>query len=76
MGLAAEGGPVGVVSALFYLTRTGCQWRYLPQDFSHPSSVRYHFDKWRDDRTWLALNHALWEAEGRDPGPSSAIIDS
>lgn len=70
----------GVVNALFYLTRTGCPWRYLPRDYPHPSTVRYYFDKWREDGTWVALNDALRErvrvAEGRDPEPSAAIIDS
>lgn len=69
-----------VVNAIFYLVRTGCQWRYLPRDFPHPSSVRYYFDKWRDDGTWPALNDAVREpdrvAAGRDPEPTAAIIDS
>ncbi len=29
-----------IVNALFYLTRTGCQWRFLPHDFPHPSTAR------------------------------------
>ncbi len=29
-----------VVKAIFYLVRTGCQWRYLPNNFPHPSNVR------------------------------------
>ncbi len=69
-----------VVNAIFYLVRTGCQWRSLPHDFPHPSSVRYYFDKWRDDGTWQELNDLLREqvrvAEGRAPEPTAAIIDS
>ena len=69
-----------VVNAIFYLVRTGCQWRLLPRDFPHPSTVRYYFDKWREDGTWVALNDHLREqvriAAGRDPEPSAAIIDS
>lgn len=69
-----------VVNAIFYLVRTGCQWRYLPRDFPHPSSVRYYFDKWRDDGTWQEINDALREqvrvAAGRAPEPTAAIIDS
>ncbi len=45
-----------VVNAIFYLVRTGCQGRSLPHDFPHPRSVRYYFDKWRDDGTWQDLN--------------------
>lgn len=69
-----------VVNAIFYLVRTGCQWRFLPQDFPHSSSVRYYFDKWREDGTWHALNERLRDqvriAAGRDPEPTGAIIDS
>jgi putative transposase len=69
-----------VVNAIFYLVRTGCQWRYLPRDFPHPSSVRYYFYKWRDDGTWQELNDQLREqvriADGRDSEPTAAIIDS
>ncbi len=69
-----------VVNALFSLVRTGCQWRSLPHDFPHPSSVRYSFDKGRDDGTWQDLNDILREpvrvAENRSPEPTAAILDS
>ncbi len=69
-----------VVNAIFYLVRTGCQWRFLPHDFPHPSSVRYYFDKWRDDGTWREVNDRLREqvriAAGREVEPTAAIIDS
>ena len=45
-----------VVNALLYLVRTGCPWDYLPHDFPHRSTVRYSFDKWREDGTWRDLN--------------------
>ena len=69
-----------VVNAIFYLVRTGCQWRSLPHDFPHPSSVRYYFDKWRAEGTWQELNAVLREqvrvAAGREPEPTAVIIDS
>jgi putative transposase len=69
-----------VVNAIFYLVRTGCQWRSLPHDFPHPSSVRYYFDKWRADGTWPELNDVLRAqvrvAAGREPEPTAVIIDS
>jgi putative transposase len=36
-----------VVDAIFYLLRTGCQWRYLPKDFPPKSTVWRYFDQWR-----------------------------
>ena len=69
-----------VVNALLYLTRTGCQWRFIPTDFPHRSTVRYYFDLWRGDGTWTRVNTALREQArvqaGRAPTPSAAIIDS
>lgn len=69
-----------IVNAMFYLVRTGCQWRMLPHDFPHPSAVRYYFDKWREDGTWIAINDRVREqvrvAAGREPEPTAGIIDS
>ena len=39
------------VNAMFYLTRTGCQWRNLPKEYPPPGSVYYHY------RKWLSLIH-------------------
>jgi putative transposase len=36
-----------VVDAIFYVLRTGCQWRYLPNDFPPKSTVWGYFDQWR-----------------------------
>jgi transposase len=48
--------PRDVVDAIFYITRTGCQWRYLPKDFPPKSTVWRYFDDWRHDGT-LDLIH-------------------
>ena len=39
------------VTALFSRVRTGCQGRSWPHAFPQPRSVRYYFDKRRDDGT-------------------------
>ena len=69
-----------VVNALVYKNRTGCQWRLLPADFPRMSSVRYYFDKWNTDGTFIQINDTLRErarvALGRDKIPSISIIDS
>src|SRR4051812_1026911 len=69
-----------VLNALFYLLRTGCQWRNLPQDFPHWSTVRRYFDLWTRSGLWVQLNDTLREAvrvqAGRDPQPSAALVDS
>ena len=69
-----------VVNAIFYVLRTGCQWRYLPADFPNSNTVYWYFAKWVDtglfDRTNDELRRRLRERLGRDPNPSAASIDS
>lgn len=69
-----------VLDAIFYVDRTGCQWRALPHDFPTWSTVWSYFRRWRDDGTWERLHTALRERvrlkQGREPTPSAAIIDS
>src|SRR5947209_8739724 len=48
-----------VVDAIFYVLRTGCQWRYLPKDFPPKSTVWRYFDEWRHNGTLEAIHDAL-----------------
>jgi putative transposase len=69
-----------IVNALFYMTATGCQWRYLPKDLPDYHSVNYYFRVWTEDHTLEQINTALRRqiriTAGRDAEPSAAIIDS
>ncbi len=69
-----------VLNGIFYLLKTGCQWRMLPKAFPHWKTVNDYFCKWRKDGTWQRLNDALREQvrvqAGRQPTPSAASIDS
>jgi putative transposase len=69
-----------IVDAIFYLLRTGIQWRMLPGDYPPWPTVYYYYRQWRADGTWEAVNRALRERHrarsGRSPAPSAAIIDS
>jgi putative transposase len=69
-----------VLNAIFYVVRTGCQWRELPGDFPHWSSVYYHYRKWTKDGTWRQINAALCklarQKQGRQAQPTGAVIDS
>jgi len=47
-----------VTDAVFYVLRTGCQWRYLPEDFPPKSTVWPYFDEWRHNGT-LDIIHDL-----------------
>jgi putative transposase len=48
-----------VVDAIFYVLRTGCQWRYLPKDFPPKSTVWRYFDEWRHNGTFDTLHDLL-----------------
>ena len=69
-----------VVNAIWYVIRTGCQWRLLPREFPRFSSVRYSFDKWQHDGTWEELTAHLRRPArvqaGRQADPSAGILDS
>ena len=69
-----------IVEAIFYVLRTGCQWRYLPSDFPPWPTVYYWFRRLSADGTWKRVNHTLVMAArqrgGRDASPTAAIIDS
>ena len=69
-----------IVDALLYQARTGCQWRLLPADFPNHNTVRYYFDTWTWDGTWVAINTGLREqlrrAQGRAADPTAGSIDS
>jgi putative transposase len=69
-----------VLNAIFYIDRTGCQWRALPHDFPPWSTVWSYFRTWRNDGTWERMHTALREqvrvSMGRESTPSAAIIDS
>ena len=48
-----------VVDAVFYVLRTGCQWRYLPKDFPPKSTVWRYFDEWRHNGTLDTIHDLL-----------------
>jgi putative transposase len=69
-----------IVNAIFYRTRTGCQWRMLPKEFPDWRHVWYYYKKWTNDGTWQRLNDLLRRqvrrAMGKQPDPSLGIMDS
>lgn len=48
-----------IVNAIFYRTRTGCQWRMLPKEFPDWHHVWYYYKKWTSDGTWERLTDRL-----------------
>ena len=69
-----------LLNAIFYLTKTGCQWRNLPHHFPPWGTVYHYFRLWKKNGLWEAIHTHLREwarlREGRKRQPSAAILDS
>jgi putative transposase len=68
-----------VVDAIFYVSRSGCQWRMLPHDFPPWQTVFYYFNKWNKDGTLGRIHESLNERvrEQDKPTPrTTASVDS
>lgn len=69
-----------IVDAIFYVAATGCQWRSLPAEFPHWSTVHGYHVTWSRDGTWEAVVDRLRalerERQGRHPEPSAGIVDA
>ena len=69
-----------ILNAIFYQSRTGCPWEYLPRDFPPKGTVYDYFRAWRRDGTLERIHATLREqvrlAAGRDPQPSAGSLDS
>jgi transposase len=68
-----------VVNAIFYLLRTGCQWRLLPLEFPAWGTVYHYFRTWKNAGVWASLQREIYRqtrlASGRNPCPSVVIMD-
>jgi putative transposase len=69
-----------VLNAIFYLTRSGISWRYLPKEYPPWQTVYGYFREWRLDGHWQRIHDRLRglvrERDGRHRQPSAAILDS
>ena len=69
-----------VMNAICYQLRSGGAWRLLPHEFPPWQTVYGYFNRWAKDGTWERMNahlrRSLRIAEGRDPEPSAAVMDS
>ena len=72
----------GLLDGLFYVVRTGCQWRHLPPPPAFPPwpTVYRYFRAFLAAGTWETIRHHLLvmvrEQHGRDSSPTAASIDT
>jgi putative transposase len=68
-----------ILDGIFYILRSGCQYRMLPHDFPPWGTVYYYFAKWQKDDTWLRIHDALREEVRDQERPTerrTAAVDS
>ncbi len=69
-----------IVNALFFMVRTGLQWRNLPKEFPDWRVVYYYFRRWKKDGTFELLNLYMGQLEryrsGKEADPSLVCVDS
>ncbi len=69
-----------ILNAIFYVHRTGCQWRFLPQSYPHWQTVYSCFWRWQKSGAWDEVLNALRVevryAQGRSAHPTAASVDS
>jgi putative transposase len=68
-----------IIDGIFYISRSGCQWRMLPHDFPPWGKVFYYFNKWKKEGTLARIHETLNEAvrEQDKPTPrTTASVDS
>ena len=69
-----------IINAIFYILRTGCQWRYLPNDLPPWKTVYTYMRNWKVAGLFEKMNFLLTKdiriKIGRNPEPTAAIVDS
>ena len=71
-----------LLDGLFYLVRTGCQWRHLPPPPRFPPwpTVYGYFRAFLAAGVWESMRHHLLvmlrDGAGREASPTAAIVDT
>jgi len=69
-----------VFNGLRYVVRSGCAWRYLPNDLPPWAIVYQQTQRWLRAAVFETMAHDLRQVirqlGGREPAPSAAIVDS
>ncbi|MDN3564975.1 IS5 family transposase [Paeniroseomonas aquatica] len=74
--------PRSLLDGLFYLVRTGCQWRHLPPPPAFPPwrTVYGYMRAFLRDGVWESIRHhlvvLLREGAGREASPTAAVVDT
>ncbi|WP_106381452.1 transposase [Abditibacterium utsteinense] len=69
-----------ILNAIFYVLRTGCQWRFLPQSYPNWKTVYSCFRRWSLSGAWddivAALRVEVRYSQSRKALPTAAVLDT
>jgi len=69
-----------VVNAILYLLFTGCQWRFIPNDYPPWRTCYGYFRQWQEDGLWYRMHETLRadlrKKKGRHKHPTAGSADS
>jgi transposase len=69
-----------LMNAVLYVVKTGCQWRWLPQDFPNWKTVHTFYSRMCKNETWeKMMQHLVIQSRikaGRNENPTLGVIDS
>lgn len=60
------------INAVFWMTRSGAPWRFLPKEYGDWNAVYKRFSKWSDSGVF----HRMFAHFKEDADMSSALLDS
>ncbi len=55
-----------VINGIFYILRSGCAWRDLPQRYGSYTTVYNRFNRWAKAGIWDRIMDAVIDANGGD----------
>jgi len=69
-----------ILNGIFYLLKSGCQWRMPPKGFPPHGTVYYYYQKWKGEGALDEINDYLVgqprAKAGRGKSPSAVCLDS
>ena len=69
-----------LINGVFYIIKTGCQWRFLPEEYPPWKTVYSFYKRARDKDIWERMMRDLVTQSrvrmGREADPSYSLIDS
>jgi putative transposase len=54
-----------VLTGIFYLLKTGCQWRRIPRECGKWTTIYRYFKAWRETGVWAPVLEAVRQREHR-----------